>query len=167
MKVSLSIVAAIAAAGAVLAAATQAPSLAAAPSAAAARPPSVFYGHIRSMKKRGSRFEIRIDPAWFLTGHAAEQAAFEDTGSRNVPNDSYVVEEGHRLLSFFVLPNAEVTVLTHVTESTRVSAAELAQLVNGRNPHHRQGLQPHAAFWLRIGDKYPNPAVQIDQQYHP
>lgn len=167
MKVSLSIVAAIAAAGAVLAAASQAPGLAAAPSAAATRPPNVFYAHIRSMAKRGSRFEIRVDPAWFLTGHAAERAAFEDTGSRDVPNDSYVVEEGHRLLSFFVLRNAEVTVLTHVTQSTRVSAAELAQLLNGRNPNHRQGLQPHAAFWLRIGDKYPNPAVQIDQQYHP
>jgi hypothetical protein len=131
------------------------------------RPPNVLYGHIESMRKQGSRFEIRFDPAWFLTGHAAEQAAYEDTGSRDVPNDSYVVEEGHRLLSFYVLPSARITVLTHVTNSTPVSAGELYALVNGRNPRHRRGLQPGAAFWLRIGDKYPNPAVTVDQQYHP
>jgi hypothetical protein len=60
-----------------------------------------------------------------------------------------------------------VTVLTDVTRSTRVSAAELNQIVNGKNPNHRHRLQRQAAFWIRVGDKYPNPAVSVDQQYHP
>jgi hypothetical protein len=167
MKSSL-VILALAAAVAASFAAVSRPSAAPASSAAATtRPSNVFYGHIKSMKRIGSRYEVRFDPAWFLTGRAAEQAAFEDTGSRSVPNDSYVVEEGHRLLSFPVLRSARVTVLTGVTRSTRVSVAELSQLVNGKNPHHRRGLQPGAAFWLRIGEKYPNPAVTIDQQYHP
>src|SRR5204863_10139233 len=134
------ILALAAAVGASFAAVSRPSAAPASPAAAATRPPNVFYGHIKSMKRIGSRYEVRFDPAWFLTGHAAEQAAFEDTGSRDVPNDSYVVEEGHRLLSFLVLRSARVTVLTSVTRSTRVSAAELSRLVNGKNPHHRRGL---------------------------
>jgi hypothetical protein len=167
MKSSLLILALAAAIGAVFLAASR-PSTAPASSAAApTRPANVFFGHIKSMRRVGTRFEIRFDPAWFLTGHAAEQAAFEDTGSRDVPNDSYVVEEGHRLLSFFVLANARVAVLTDVTRPTRISSAELNQLVNGKNPQHRRGLQRGDGYWLRIGEKYPNPAVTIYQQYHP
>jgi hypothetical protein len=29
------------------------------------------------------------------------------------------------------------------------------------------GLLARSAFWIRVGDKYPNPAVSLDQQYHP
>jgi hypothetical protein len=136
-------------------------------SAAAKRPASVFYGHIKSMVRKGRRYEIRFDPALWLTGHAAEQAHFEDTGSRDVPNDYYVVEEGHRLLSFLVFANARVTVLTNGAHPTPVTAAELAQIVNGKNPRHRHLSEPKAGFWIRVGEKYPNPAVSLDQQYQP
>jgi hypothetical protein len=132
------------------------------------RPPSVFYGHIKAMSRKGTRFGIRFDPAWWLTGNAAEQAKFEDTGRRDVPNDYYVVEEGHRLLSFVVAANARVTVLTGGgAQRTLVRASELNQIVNGKNPRHRHLSEPRAGFWIRIGEKYPNPAVSLDQQYQP
>ncbi len=50
-----------------------------------------------------------------------------------------------------------------------IPVSELAQIVKGKNPKRRplfdrsNGL----GFWIRIGDKYPNPALSIDQQYHP
>ena len=61
---------------------------------------------------RGFRIEVRFDPAWFLSGVTASRAALEDTGSSDVPNDNYVVEEGHRLLTYLVPETAHITVLT-------------------------------------------------------
>ena len=78
------------------------PSSAAASSTAAPRPCSdvALYGHIESLTPKGDHFEMRFDPAWFLSGVTASQAKLEDTGSSDVPNDNYVVEEGHRLLKY-------------------------------------------------------------------
>jgi hypothetical protein len=129
----------------------------------------VVYGHIKSMKRVGGRYEMRFDPAWFLHGVAAERAAAEDKAIRPgepVPNDYYIVEEGHRLLTFVVAANAHVSVLTR-QGSASINVAELAQLVQGKNPNHRQLTEPKAGYWIRIGAKYPNPAIALDQQYQP
>jgi hypothetical protein len=131
------------------------------------RPPNVLYGHIKSMVQTGRAFELRFDPAWWLTGVAAQRAALEDTGSSDAPNDYYTVEEGHRLLTFVVPPDAQVNVLTGAAEKTSIPAAELAEIVNGRNPEHRQLFESEAGFWLRIGEQYPNSALVLDQQYQP
>jgi hypothetical protein len=86
-----------------------------------------------------------------------------------VPNDSYTVEAGHRLLIFVVFPEAHVTVLSKGLRPTTISVSELAQIIGGKNPRHRSLFDPSnsSAFWLRVGNKYPNPAVSLDQQYHP
>ena len=133
---------------------------------------TVLYGHIKSLTRKGSRFELRFDPAWLLTGTAAERAAVEDgvlQPGEPVPNDSYVVEEGHRLLTYVVLPTAHVTVLTKGLRQTAIPVFELARILGGRNPRHRALFDPtnHSGFWIRVGNKYPNPVVSIDQQYHP
>jgi hypothetical protein len=168
MKLLLTILAAAAIAVAALSLSSHSPSAPAAPSSAAAeRPPNVFYGHIRSMTRTGRRFEMRFDPAWWLTGVAAQRAALEDTGSSDVPNDYYIVEEGHRLLTFVVPAAARVDILTGAAQHSRISAAELAQIVKGRNPRHRRLFEPRAGFWIRIGEKYPNGAVALFQQYQP
>ena len=155
--------------GVLLVAATNAPSAGSTAAAAAARPKSVFYGHIKSLLRSGRNFRLRFDPAWWLTGTAAQHAALEDTGSRDVPNDYYIVDEGHRLLTFGVRADAYVTVLTDAggIRGTRVSVAELAQIVAGKNPRHRRLMEPKAGFWITIGERYPNPAVSLEQQYQP
>ena len=61
-----------------------------------------LYGHIAALRRTNGRFELRFDPAWFTSGVTARRAKRADTGSSDVPNDSYVVEEGHRLLTFVV-----------------------------------------------------------------
>jgi hypothetical protein len=111
-----------------------------------------FYGHIRSLKRSGRRYLLRFDPEWFLTGATASQASLEDTGTRDVPNDVYLRDESHRLLTFLVPASAHVTVLQHATCSTAVSVARLARSI------------PPAGFWLRVRI---DTVRSIDQQYHP
>jgi hypothetical protein len=129
----------------------------------------VLWGHIESLVRRGGRFEMRFDPAWWLNGTAAEHAALEDTGSKDVPNDYYVVEEGHRLLTFTVSSSARVTVLGRAIRPIRIDVVELAQIVKGKNPKHRRLFDRgnHFGYWIRVGTKYPNPVLSLDQQYQP
>lgn len=134
------------------------------------RPANVLFGHITSMTRTDSGFDVKFDPAWWLTGVAAQRAALEDTGSSDVPNDYYIVDEGHRLLTIPVSPDARITVVTHGDNgigSVTVSPAELAEIVNGQNPQHRSLFSAKLPFWIRIGEHYPNSAVEIDQQYQP
>jgi hypothetical protein len=125
----------------------------------------VLYGHVKSVDRAGSGYRLRFDPAWWLTGVAAEQAC----GCKPVPNDHVVIDETHRLLTFAVRKDAPVTVLVRggKTGKVTISVAELAQIVQGKNPRHRPLLEPKAGFWIRVLQTYPSPVVAIDQQYQP
>jgi hypothetical protein len=132
----------------------------------------VLYGRVASLARRDGHFELRFDPAWFLSGSAAEHAAVEDkvlSPGQPVPNDNYVVDEGHRLLRFVVSPTARARIVTRGPTTTAVAVPELAQILAGKNPRHRPLFVPgnHLGFWIRVGDKYPNPVIALDQQYHP
>ena len=128
----------------------------------------VFYGHVKSLTQKGNRFELRFDPAWWLTGLTARRAALQDTGSADVPNDYYIVDESHRLLSFVVPASTKALVLTRTgvgsIPATSIPVSELAQIVRGRNPQHRQLTEPKAGFWIRVvGDSVGS----LEQQYQP
>lgn len=130
---------------------------------------TTIWGHAKTLTRSGDHYLLRFDPGLLLRGVTAERAAFEDTGSNDVPNDHYDFEEGHRRLTFLVLRRAPVTVLTRDTPggTTAIGVAELAQILLGRNPQHRDLLEPQAGFWIRIGAEYPNPVLALDQQYQP
>jgi hypothetical protein len=121
-----------------------------------------LYGHIKSLARKGNRYLMKFDPALLLSGLPAEQAAFEDTGSRDVPNDTYTLDEGHRLLTYVVPLSARVTVITGLPGrgpcTTPVSVPRLAQIVNAGAGFY---------FWIKISPKYPSPVLSLDQQYHP
>jgi hypothetical protein len=125
----------------------------------------VLYGHVKSVTHTSRGYRLRFDPAWWLTGSAAEHAC----GCKPVANDYFVVDETHRLLDFPVSGAARVTVLVRgATVSTAsISVAELAQIVAGKNPRHRQLLEPKAGFWIRVSQKYPSPITSLEQQYQP
>ena len=161
MKLSLSILCAVA----ILVAAVTGSALSAISTSGPAGKPRQLslYGHVRSITHNGPRLELRFDPALWLTGTAAERAC----GCHPVANDYYIVDESHRLLTFVVRRDAVVTVVTRRDFATRISVQELAQIVAGKNPRHRQLLAPKAGFWIRVGDKYPNPVVSLGQQYQP
>src|SRR5205809_4070140 len=95
---------------------------------------TVLFGHIKKLTRKRNRFELRFDPALFTSGVTASRAALEDTGSSDVPNDNYVIEEGHRLLTYLVPTTAHVTVITNDGSgiaSTAIPVSELARIVNG------------------------------------
>jgi hypothetical protein len=150
------------------------PSSASASSAAAVTPcgPAdlALYGHIKSLTPKGDHFELRFDPAWFLSGLTATRAKLEDSGSSEVPNDNYVVEEGHRLLTYIVPTTADITVLSRTGElpgpgfpSTAITGSQLAQLVNGEEPVKlAEGLE--SGFWMHVNI---DTVCSLEQQYRP
>ena len=148
------------------------PPSAKASSAAPARPCSdvALYGHIKSLTPKGDHFELRFDPAWFLSGVTASRAALEDTGSSDVPNDNYVVEEGHRLLTYLVPATARITVLSRTGQlpgagfpSTAITASQLAQLVDGKEPVKlAEPLESGFSMHVKI-----DTVCSLQQQYRP
>jgi hypothetical protein len=127
----------------------------------------VEYGYIKSLKQNGASYELRFDPAWLLTGKTANQAALQDTGSGDVPNDSYVVNESTRAYSFIVPASAQVRVLTTGAnlDGTPITVEQLAQLVAGKNPLPKPLFESvKGGFWISIrNDKVDS----LQQQYHP
>ena len=121
-----------------------------------------LYGHIATLARVGDRVELRFDPAWLTKGLTARRAS----GLSSVPNDSYVVEGGHRLLTYVVAPNATITVLTNRGTgpvSTPIKLAELIRIVNGGA--HRKLFEPlRSGVWIRTR---VDAIRAIDQQYQP
>jgi len=125
----------------------------------------VEFGYIKSLEQKGTGYELKFDPAWFLSGETANKAAAEDGAvppGEPVPNDNYVVDEGHRLLTYRVAADARVTVLADGPESEPITVAELARIVNG---NHTPLWEPiETGFWIR----YRIDTVHsLDQQYRP
>ncbi len=125
-----------------------------------------LYGHVKALTRKGGHFEMRFDPAWFTSGLTASRAALEDTGSSDVPNDNYVIEEGHRLLTYLVPTSAHITVLTNNGSgiaSTPITVSELGRIVNGGK--HRKLFEPlDSGVWIRVRI---DTIRSLDQQYHP
>lgn len=129
------------------------------------------FGHVRSLARRDGRWVMRFDPAWFTSGVTANVAAAADGVVRPgepVPNDNYVIEEGHRLLTFLVAPGARVTVITRQGNpaqlgATPITVAELAALVRGRKPIDL--FEPlDSGVWIRV---HGDTVCAVDQQYRP
>jgi hypothetical protein len=103
-----------------------------------------LYGQVKSLERKGDHYELRFDPAFFLSGVTANVAQAEDqktpcqpSACPPVANDNYVVDEGHRLLTYLVPADVQGTVLTKSGSSggpfpaTTITAAQLAQIIAG------------------------------------
>ena len=129
------------------------------------------YGHIRSLERVNGRYVLKFDPAFFTSGVTANDAAAEDGAvepGQPVPNDNYVVDESHRVLTYYVAPAARVTVLTNNTTgilSTPVSVPELAEIVaNGKSAQHTLFESLDSGIWIRV---HNDTVCALDQQYKP
>ena len=99
----------------------------------------VEFGHIAALTRADGGWTMRFDPAWFLSGETANEAAAEDGAvepGEPVPNDNYRVEEGHRLLTYLVPDDARVRVLTREGDAaqfgaTTISVEELDRVLRG------------------------------------
>jgi hypothetical protein len=118
------------------------------------------FGFVKSLTQKGTRYELEFDPAWLVSGITASRAA----GTNGpVANDFYLVDEGHRVLTYLVPPNARVRVLRRSPTATRISVAQLAALVAGRKPFPL--YEPlTTGFWMVVdGDTVRS----LEQQYKP
>ena len=174
MKPSLALISilALTAVGVIaLARLSPAPASVSAPSVKTSQRVVVQYVHLKSLRRASGRFVMRVDPALWLQGVTAYHAAVEDKAiapGEAVPNDYYIRDTDHLLLTYRVRSNARITVLTRggtgPIPTTTISVAEFTQIVQGKNPKHRRLLEPKAGFWLRIaGDS----VLSLDQQYQP
>jgi hypothetical protein len=105
-----------------------------------------LYGQVKSLERKGDHYELRFDPAFFLSGVAANVAQAEDqhtpcqpSACPPVANDNYVVDESHRLLTYLVPADVQGTVLTKSGSSggpfpaTTITVAQLAQIIAGKS----------------------------------
>jgi hypothetical protein len=128
----------------------------------------VQFGHIKSLRLKGTRYVMRFDPEWFLTGVTANTAAAEDgvvSPGEPVPNDNYRVDESHRPYTYIVPTDAHVAVLTSGShlEGTPITVAQLAQIVAGKKPITL--FEPiSTGFWIHIDI---DTVRSIKQQYVP
>jgi hypothetical protein len=127
----------------------------------------VLYGHIKKLTPTGGHYLLGFDPAMFTSGLTASIAHKQDTGSSEVPNDNYVVEEGHRVFWYILPSTAKITVLINTRgkgiQSIAISAAELSRIVNGGQ--HRKLFEPLASgIWIRVRI---DTVKELDQQYQP
>jgi len=139
--------------------------------AAASRCDDKVFGHIRSLERKGAHYVLRFDPAWFTSGVTANTAAAEDGAvepGEPVPNDNYVIDEGHRLLTYLVPADAQVTVLVNNPSgilSTPISVSELAEIVKTGKSSQRKLFEPlDSGVWMRYRI---DTACSLDQQYRP
>ena len=131
----------------------------------------VEYGHITSLGRAGDHYVLRLDPALLLSGMTANKAAEEDGAvepGEPVPNDNYVVDEGHRTFAYIVPDGAKVTVLTNKGDpaqlgATPVTVAELARIVDGTS--NVELYEPLATgVWITVDGATVR---SLDQQYRP
>jgi hypothetical protein len=129
-----------------------------------------LFGHVKSLAPKGDHLELQFDPAWFTSGLTASRAKLQDTGYGDVPNDNYVVDEGHRLLAYILPANAHITVLTREGRpdsagfaSTAVTPSQLAELLAGKEPVKLfEGLS--TGFWLHV---HVDTVCSLEQKYQP
>ena len=134
-------------------------------------PPSqiVQYGYVASVTQKGREYVLRFDPAYWLEGETANVAAAEDgvvKPGEAVPNDYYIRNPDHKLLTYKLPAGTHVTILVNL-QTTRVTVAKLAQLLkakgNACTPYQLR-LPCRLGFWLR----YSIDTVKaLDQQYQP
>ena len=129
------------------------------------------YGQIKSLTAKGGGFELKFDPSWLVSGETANAAALQDgflKPGQSVPDDNYVVDEGHRLLTYVVPADARVSVITYGGDPAQLSSepitvGELAKLVDGTSD--QKLFEPlSTGVWIEV---QVDTVRSLDQQYHP
>lgn len=129
----------------------------------------VQFGYVSSVTQKGREYVLRFDPALWLEGQTANVAAAED-GAVNpgeaVPNDYWIRNPDHKLLTYKLPANAHVTILVNL-QTTKVSVATLARLLGtakGCGGKYQLHLPCRLGFWLGYSI---DTVKSLDQQYQP
>jgi hypothetical protein len=128
------------------------------------------YGYVVSVTPKGSAYTLRFDPALWLEGQTANVAAAEDGAVRPgeaAPNDYWIRNPDHRLLTYKLPADAHVTVLLQMA-TTRFSVASFARLLRTKTKDPCAPAELRApcrlGFWLGYS---VDTVKALDQQYQP
>jgi hypothetical protein len=132
----------------------------------------MVYGHVISAEPAKGGYFVRFDPASWLSGIAANvafaQSMHQTCAPRAcppVPNDYYVVDDGHTQLTYFLPHTTSGTVLTRplAFPGTAVSADRFVRLVaEGAQAPLYEPLA--SGVWIRI---HNDTITRFAQQYRP
>ncbi len=128
----------------------------------------VQYGYVASVTPKGKSYRLRFDPALWLEGQTANVAAVESgliKPGESVPNDYLIWNSDHKLFTYKLPANADVTVLVSLA-TTKISVAYLAKLLKTSKPCGSFELRSpcRRGFWLRYS---VDTVKSLDQQYQP
>jgi hypothetical protein len=125
------------------------------------------FGYVRSVTPKGSGYLLRFDPALWLEGETANAAAAADgvvKPGEAVPNDYYIRNPDHKLLTYELPADARVTVLVNLG-TTKTSVPRLARLLKSKSGCGTRYQPPcRLGFWLRYS---VDTVKSLDQQYQP
>jgi hypothetical protein len=129
----------------------------------------VEFGRIVKLRREGKHWVLRLDPAFIVSGRTANVAAADDgviARGEVMPNDNYVRDEAHKLLSYVVANDANVRVLTRSAgrngQST-ISVAQLAAILAGTS--RIRLFEPlSTGVWIQY---HVDTVSRIQQEYHP
>ncbi len=91
----------------------------------------VEFGYVTSVTPTGKSYQLKLDAALWLEGRTANVAAAEDgvvKPGEPVPNDYYIRNPDHKLLTYKLPAGTHVTILVNL-QTTKVTVAKLAQLL--------------------------------------
>jgi hypothetical protein len=163
----------IACAGAVLVLGGAAVGLAAS-SAPTSAPPAVVtqFGYIRSLALKGGTYELKLHPAFFLTGSTADAAAVAAgviKPGQHVDDDYYIVNlPAKMMLTYQVPPGARVIVISNLSRPVKISVRQLDQVLKGTSPLKSKLIDPGPKFFLGYWLSIRNDRVfSLEQQFQP
>ena len=121
------------------------------------------------LRKEGTHWVMRFDPALMLSGRTANVAAVADgviARGEVVPNDNYVRDHDHELLNYVVADDARVRVLTRPGDKqgqSTISVAELARVLGGTSKVRL--FEPlSTGVWINY---HVDTVRRIQQEYRP
>jgi hypothetical protein len=142
--------------------------------ASTSAPPAVVtqFGYIKSLALKGATYELKLNPAFFLTGSTADAAAVAAgviKPGQHIDDDYFIVKVPARtILTYQVPPGAHVSVFSNLSKPMSVSVRQLTQILNGTSPLKSKLIDPGPKFFLGYWLSVRNDRVfSLDQQFQP
>ena len=127
---------------------------------------------VTSLRSRGSKAAGRCAsiPRSCSGGRRLHRRRSRRLARATSPTTRYTLDESHRLLTYVVSPTGDGHgPRARASDRSRSRSRSWRRSSQGKNPGAPSPVRSRERSRLLdpVGDKYPNPVLSIDQQYHP